>query len=87
MGSPLSFESALNDTVRSWLTHVALDASAKESIIQGLITDILRLRREEKSGHFTPNARAVAMNPTASLRTQERLEGSTNKPPKPPQSI
>lgn len=87
MSSPLSFEAALRETVRSWLKDLALDTTAKEEIIQGLITDILRLRQDEKSGVFMPHGRAVAMNPIASERTSERLAGRTDKPPKPPQTL
>lgn len=87
MSSPLSFESALRDTVRSWLKDLALDSTAKETIIQGLITDILRLRQDDKSGRYSSSGRAVAMNPLASQRMQDRLAGKTNRPPKPPQTL
>ena len=86
MVSPLSFEAAVRDTVRSWLKDLALDTTAKETIIQGLIVDILRLRQDDASGKFN-QGRAVAMNPVASKRMEDRLAGRTNKPPKPPQTI
>jgi len=87
MNSPLSFEAALKQTVRNWLKDLALDSTAKETIIQGLLTDILRLRQDDKSGRFLPRGRAVAMNPLASARTADRLSGHTDKPPKPPKTI
>jgi len=87
MTSPLSYEAALARTVRNWLKDLALDTNAKEALIQGLITDILRLRQDDKAGKLMPKGRAVAMNPIASQRTAERLAGRTTEPPKPPQTI
>jgi hypothetical protein len=87
MTSPLSFEIALRNIVRSWLKDLALDASSKEAIMQGLIVDILKLRQDDKNGKYISAGRAVAMNPIASERMSDRLAGRTHKPPKPPQTL